>query len=243
MRVVETLIALALTLEVILIDLQAVRHTTSHFNLTTGFDKAIFAVMEIGIAVLWVASIILTIATFRTRYKTPRGRSPCVTGCCWPCSARNRRLYGYTIEYPNGSLEGNPRNADLGSHTVGGPDGGAGLPFVGWSTQYGDVRVAHFIGLHGLQFLAMLALVLEHRRVQQDKAARILYAALFSYGTLFLITLAEALLKAPITSHNDRLVIVWTGWVAFSLILLGVRPPIGAPAGLMLQATEEPAAL
>ncbi|MQM27371.1 hypothetical protein GFD30_17595 [Glycomyces sp. NEAU-7082] len=46
-----------------------------------------------------------------------------------------------------------------GGHGVGDPDG-SGMFLTGWSTTGGDLRVSHFIGLHGIQVLIGVAMLL-----------------------------------------------------------------------------------
>jgi hypothetical protein len=77
------------------------------------------------------------------------------------------------------------------SHTVGAPDGGPGMAIVNWSKQYGDLRVAHFIGIHSLQLIPLFGYYIarNNRSVQ-------LFTAGYFLLTVFLFV--QALRKMPL---------------------------------------------
>jgi hypothetical protein len=108
----------------------------------------------------------------------------------------------------------------LGAHTVGGPDGGPGLPVTGWSTEHGDVRVAHFIGLHALQALALLALAL--RRWPEAARVKAAFAGTASYAALFALLLWQALGGRSLVAPDAAAVASLAIWAATTIAAFGV---------------------
>src|SRR5262245_39895725 len=56
LRAMGWLISVVTVLEVAIIDVQAARGTTSHFNVATHLDGVLFAIMGSAIALLWLAT-------------------------------------------------------------------------------------------------------------------------------------------------------------------------------------------
>jgi hypothetical protein len=88
-----------------------------------------------------------------------------------------------------------PAEDVAGAHTIGARDGGPGLPVVGWSTVAGDLRIGHFVGLHALQALPILAMLLTRfaTRLDDRTKVRLLRVAGFAYIAMTLILTWQAL--------------------------------------------------
>ena len=71
-----------------------------------------------------------------------------------------------------------------GAHTVGASDGGPGLPLTNWSTEAGDLRAAHLVGLHALQVLPFAGFLVSRREGHRSTAAGVRLVIAFSsfYG-------------------------------------------------------------
>jgi hypothetical protein len=109
----------------------------------------------------------------------------------------------------------------IGAHTVGAPDGGPGIPVTAWSSEHGDVRVPHFVGLHALQALALFAIALRWWRRPEPVRVKAVLAATASYTALFVLLLWEALRGRSITSTDPTTLAVLAAWAVGTVLALG----------------------
>jgi len=207
-RAMGWVLAMVLNTEVGIIDLQAARGTTSHFNYSTPLDAALFGVMAVAIAILWLANVGLVVALFRQHFDD--------TGWGWALrlglsiTVLGASVGGIMVQPTAKQLE-NTRPTIIGAHTVGGPDGGPGLPGVGWSTEHGDLRIAHFVGLHALQVIPFLAWFLRRRHSSSSAVA---FAVAGSYLALAGILAWQALRGEPITAPQPATLAAFAIWLA-----------------------------
>ena len=207
-RLVEWTTAIVMVLEVVIIDLQAIRGIPSHFNVGTVFDGVLFTTMGAAIATQTLSTIAVAVALWRERLPD--------RALGW---ALRLGMIITIVGAMTGGLMTRPTDAQLtaaragermliaGAHTVGAPDGGAGLPGTGWSTEHGDLRVAHFVGLHALQVLPVIALLLRRTRVNTLARVRLTVTAAVSYASLFVILLTQALRGQSLLTPDS---VTWT---------------------------------
>jgi hypothetical protein len=222
-RVVGWTTAIVFVLEIAIIDAQAWRGTTSHFNVSTPIDATLFSIMGAAILVQTLTSVAVAVALWRQRF-TDRtlgwalrlGMTLTIAGA----------LTGGLMTRPTAAQLANARAGKgmttVGAHTVGAVDGGPGVPVTGWSREHGDVRVAHFIGLHAIQALALIALGLRRWRRPEAVRVRALLAAAASYASLFLLLLWEALRGRSLVAAPDATALASISiWVAASVLAVG----------------------
>lgn len=161
-------IGATLLVEVALLIIQAVRGQPVHFNIATPLDDLLWTIMGNLIGIFYLFFLVCVVIFWRQMNQNR------VTG--W---AIRLGLVIMVIGFAQGFLMTGPTAdqlarmeagqfvAAVGAHTVGAPDGGPGLPILGWSTQHGDLRIGHFVGIHGLQAIPLLGWWLARRRQQR----------------------------------------------------------------------------
>ena len=174
-----------MAVEMGLIGGQAARGVASHFNGATALDAAVYSVMGAAIgANTALVGVLLGAFLVGGRHLRPAERWAGALG---------------TALFLVGSAVGGLM-VQHAAHTVGAADGGAGVPGLGWSTQAGDLRAAHFVGLHALQAIPLAGLAARRVPGPERRRVALVIAAAVAYAGLFSAVLLRALSGQPLFS-------------------------------------------
>ena len=142
-KIYSWVIIVVMTFELTYICWKAASGELSHFNLTSAFNATMFSLMGVAIAIMTSWTAYIGWLFFR---KIKAGLP-------------NAYVWGMRLGillFVIFAFEGFIMGANL-AHTIGALDGSEGLPVINWSTKYGDLRVAHFFGMHALQIIPLIS--------------------------------------------------------------------------------------
>ena len=159
--------------EVAYITGQAALGQASHYNVGDAFHGLMYTLMGIGAMLLTSTQLLLGILVWRHGL---RQLAP---------AYRLSVALGLVLTFVLGASVG----AVLGGMQ---PPAGPGLPVLGWSTVAGDLRVAHFIGIHAGQVLPMLGAAIVWSRLPAARAMVTISALVWTavWGLSFAAALA-----------------------------------------------------
>ncbi|RZL58164.1 MAG: hypothetical protein EOO93_17025 [Pedobacter sp.] len=133
----------AMGFEMFCVATQAARGELSHFNQSGIYNIVIYSLMGIVIMLQTIFSLYIAIKFFKYR--------PLEISDAMIWAIRLGILISIFFAFQGGFI------GQRMAHTVGAGDGGPGILFFNWSTRHGDLRIAHFFGLHALQILPAFA--------------------------------------------------------------------------------------
>ena len=230
---IMTGIGVLLYMEMTLIIVQGARARMMHFNFATPLEGTMYTVMAASITGLWLLNMGATVLLLRQRLADRPFAWGLRLGLLLAVVGMG---LGFLMTQPTAAQmaameAGVPGAGDvIGAHTVGAPDGGPGLPLLGWSTTHGDLRIPHFIGLHALQLLPLLGWFLSRRRVawlSEKRRTSLVALGGGAYLGLMLFTTWQAL-RAQSILQLDSLTIgvalVLTLSTALAAVAIAGRP-------------------
>jgi hypothetical protein len=205
-RLVSIATAVSFIVEMVIVVLQVGRGTTSHFNIGTSFDATLWSTMGSFVIVIWLMNLLAAILLLIQRLPDPAFAWALRLGLLLTLVGA---ASGFLMTRPTprqlDALQADQPVSSIGAHSVGVEDGGPGLPVTGWSTTGGDLRVAHFVGLHALQALPLVGWLLTRRRARRlgrGQRIALVWIAGLAYLGLMLLLIWQALRGQPLVAPD-----------------------------------------
>jgi hypothetical protein len=151
-RLTGLVIAVSLAVEIVIILAMAGLGDTSHFNVSSPTAIAIWSIMATFISIVLFSTIFISVMILFQKQQDFNLKLALTLGSINTAVGMG---LAYLMTWPTANQLANYKGI-AGAHAVGVADGGPGLPFLGWSTVGGDLRVGHFFGLHSIQVAAVL---------------------------------------------------------------------------------------
>lgn len=207
-KIVANVTVIASVIEMAVIIGQVFRNTTSHFNFSTPLDGMLWSVMGASIVALWLMTVLTAILLIRQKMTDKifalglrLGVAVTIIGL-----ALGFLMVSHQTARQAAIAEAGQPMLHYGAHSIGVEDGeSAGLPFVGWNTTGGDLRPAHFLGLHAMQILPFLGWFLSGwRKSKLNEKQRLAFLWTFGWTFLGVLTLLtwQALREQSIISPD-----------------------------------------
>ena len=175
--------------EVVYITWQGAFGLASHYNSASAFYAAMYTLMGVGAVVLTSASLALAVLI---------ARSPAYA---LPAALKHAVVLGLLLTFVLGTGFGSYLGAQRTGHWVGGAltDAG-GLPLFNWSRTGGDLRVAHFFGIHAMHFVPAVAALAAATRLPWAKSFGSVWLLALAFSALTVWTFVQAARGQPFLS-------------------------------------------
>ncbi|MCE9600022.1 MAG: hypothetical protein K8S54_18825 [Spirochaetia bacterium] len=218
-KIISWIVSITGLIEMICIVGQASRGVSSHFNQDSMFDGAIFSLMGLSISILWVSHIWAAVLLLKSKSADGMMLSA-IRGGMLVSGLGMIIAFFMTVPGFDGPIKMNAFGMpEPTGHAVGAPEDGPGFGLLGWSLLGGDLRVSHFIGLHAMQLIPILAWILSgiSNRMQPSSNAGlyIVRGISLSYAIVVSTLLIQALRGIPfnhidsITLNGYLVALVW----------------------------------
>jgi hypothetical protein len=175
-------VILLLGFEIFYIAFQASKGQLSHYNLSTPVYSFLFSMMALAATLVTLYTAYVGLLFFTNSFP----------------ELPNYYVWAIRlgiIIFVVFSFEGFAMGSRL-SHSVGALNDNSNWFIVGWSKTVGDLRVAHFIGMHALQVLPVLSYYV-------FKNTKLTVGLSVVYGLLALLTLYQALNGKPLVKSKN----------------------------------------